>query len=205
MTNNKGIAYREIEEIKIKGKPGEPEREVFARASLSPVMNAAVTQDELLNPEATFDIADLMVVLDRQVSKTLDSPKLVDAQRMLAGQAHTLDAIFNHLSLEAIKNLERDHSTLEMCLKLALRAQSQCRSTWLAVSEIRNPRLAHVVNQANIAGGHQQVNNQIAPNELLGAENERMDTRAPQAPVRADSPMEAVGAVNGAKKRRGEG
>lgn len=203
--------YREVEEIKIKGKPDEPEREVFARASLSPVMKAAGAISKFKTADADFEVSDLMVVLDQQVSKTLEGSKLEEAQRMLAGQAHTLDAIFNSLAIQAADNIEKDHASVELFMKMALRAQSQSRATWIALSEIKNPRLANVVNQANISSGHQQVNNhvgsrhetEIQPNELLEAEkHERMDFGAPTTAGRTHSAVEAVGEVNRSQKRQ---
>jgi len=44
-------------------------------------------------------------------------------------------------------------------LKLALRAQNQCRATIETLSVVKNPPTATFVRQANIAAGHQQVNN----------------------------------------------
>ena len=78
---------------------------------------------------------------------------------MLTAQAHTLDAIFNCLAQRAAVNMGEYIDTVEAYLKLALRAQSQCRTTWEALSAIQNPPLASYVKQANIAHGHQQVNN----------------------------------------------
>lgn len=209
MTAIKGQGYREVEQIKIKGKPGEHEREVFARATLSPVMTAAQTKSKFRNEGAGFEVADLMVVLDQQVSKALDGTKLDEAQRMLTGQAYALDTIFNMLAIRAANSIEKDDAWVELFMKMALRAQSQSRATWLAVSEIRNPRLANIVNQANISAGHQQVNNhvekEISPNELLEKEeHERMDFGAQGAAGNAHSTVEAVGAVNRPKKRRGK-
>ncbi len=48
---------------------------------------------------------------------------------------------------------------LDRYLKLALRAQSQCRATWEALATMKNPPMIGYVGQANIAHGHQQVNN----------------------------------------------
>ncbi len=76
---------------------------------------------------------------------------------MLASQAHTLDAIFNNLARRAI-NAECLNQ-FEQYLKLGLRAQSQCRATWEALSAIKNPPVMGYVRQANIAHGPQQVNN----------------------------------------------
>jgi hypothetical protein len=47
----------------------------------------------------------------------------------------------------------------ERFMRLALKAQSQCRSTIESLAEIKNPSSVAFVKQANIAKGHQQVNN----------------------------------------------
>ena len=75
---------------------------------------------------------------------------------------------------------------------------------------MQNPKLANVVNQANIAGGHQLVNNNTScekeiknePNELLEiGRYERMDIRAPAEACKSDSEVEAVGEIDGTEKR----
>ncbi len=127
---------------------------------------------------------------------------------MLTAQAHTLDAIFNYLARCAINAEYMDN--LERYLKLALRAQSQCRATWEALSTIKNAPTMGYVRQANIAHGPQQINihrpddkpeeKQIPPNELLeNKEHEPdkwLDTGAPQEAVGADSDLETVGKVH---------
>ena len=99
-------------------------------------------------------------------------------------------------------------------MKLALRAQSQCRATWEAVSAIQNPPLANYVGQANIAHGHQQVNNAVADsepshtrekqkleNELLEEKHgsEWLDKGAATTTSGNDPEMETVGAINGSE------
>ena len=44
-------------------------------------------------------------------------------------------------------------------MKLALRAQGQCRATLETLANIKNPRPVAFVKQANISNGPQQVNN----------------------------------------------
>ena len=89
----------------------------------------------------------------------------------------------------------------ETYLRLALKAQAQCRTTWESLAEIKNPRAVAFVRQANIAHGPQQVNNgtvasQDAPTraeksenqsiELLGAsDGKRLDTEAPAMAIAA--------------------
>jgi hypothetical protein len=76
---------------------------------------------------------------------------------MLTAPARARDAIFNRLATRAI-NAEY-LPQFEANLKLALRAQSQARSTWETLSAIQHPTVARYINQADIAHGHQQVNN----------------------------------------------
>lgn len=212
MKRVKKVGFREVEEIKIKGKLGEPEREVFARATLSPVMKAAVTINKFKTTNADFEMSDLIVVLDDQVTKTLEGAKLDEAQRMLAGQAHTLDAIFNSLAIHAVENIKNCHSDVELFMKLALRAQTQSRANLLALSEIRNPKLAHVVGQANISSGPQQINNHLGkvsaeeienpPNELLEAgQHQRVDLGKKTESGEKNSRVETVDAIYRPKKR----
>jgi len=97
-----------------------------------------------------------------------NSGDLQRAEAMLTTQAHTLDAIFNKLTQIAINAECID--CLDRYLKFALRAQSQCRSTWEALSAIRHPPVMGYVRQANIANGPQQVNNaSTAPNSVSRA------------------------------------
>ena len=57
-------------------------------------------------------------------------------EAMLATQAHILDAIFNNLAQSAIRAEFMDN--LDRYLKLALRAQSQCRATRLSCRKFRH-------------------------------------------------------------------
>lgn len=89
-------------------------------------------------------------------------------------------------------------------MRLALRAQNQCRTTLETLATIKNPPVVFA-KQANIAHGHQQVNNELPrtptpadhPNKLLEHEHgEWLDTGATSAAVLGDQTMEAVGALN---------
>lgn len=132
-------------------------------------------------------------------------------EAMLVAQAHTLDALFSVLARRAHSNMVAGQGeAAERNLRLALKAQSQCRTTVEALAEIKNPRPVAFVKQANIAHGPQQVNNgvtacareqsEMQPNELSGAGNELLpDTRAPQAASRIDTAVEALGEIDRAE------
>ena len=102
----------------------------------------------------------MIEVLGEQ-TKSVTSGNLKHVEVMLVAQAHTLDAIFNNLARRAI-NAEY-METLDRYLKLAFRAQSQCRATWETLSTVKNPPMVGYVKQANIAHGHQQVNISAGP------------------------------------------
>jgi hypothetical protein len=106
--------------------------------------------------------------------------------------------------------------TADRYMRLALKAQSQCRATIETLAEIKNPKPVAFVQQANIANGPQQVNNgpqpgasraresENQPNKLLEQQrNEWMDAGTPQAAGSGNSTVEALGVVNGTKNDRG--
>lgn len=76
-------------------------------------------------------------------------------ERMLVNQSMTLNAIFNQLALKAEKTSFL--KSMEVYMRLALKAQAQARSTAEALALMKNPQ--PYIRQANIANGPQQVNN----------------------------------------------
>ena len=203
---------RRTHQISAHARPGEKESVALARTALRPSVQASVTIKDYGKVWGDLDLSGLIQCLSEQIEATRggDASR---AEAMLTAQAHTLDAIFNGLAQHAINADYMDH--LEKYLKLALRAQSQCRATWEAITSIKNPPVVGYVRQANIAQGHQQVNNTavvgngaddqaqesaISRNELLEAGNEqRMDARASCEASQADQAMAAVGEVDGAE------
>ena len=134
------------------------------------------------------------------------------AETMLIAKAHTLDEIFASLARRSNANIRADYLDAgERYMRLALKAQSQCRTTLEALAEIKNPRPVAFVKQANIAHGPQQVNNGTGPvahagetaipsNELSGGNHELLqDTRTSALAGRVDTQVETVGEVHRAK------
>ena len=94
----------------------------------------------------------------------------------------------------------------ETYLRLALKAQSQCRASIESLAQIKNPPVVYA-RQANFANGAQQVNNgvtvprprenEIPPSKQSGDEHELLqDRRASALTSRVDSTLEAVGAID---------
>ena len=145
-----------------------------------------------------------------EVSKNGD---LSVADTLLIGQATALNAISHEMFRRAWLNAGEHLEAMDLYMRLGLKAQSQCRATLESLAKIKNPPNVAFVKQANIAHGHQQVNNGVQsggdgavgrvektetpPIELLENGNgEWMDTGATGAPGTCDSAMEAVGEVH---------
>lgn len=199
--------------IKMTRKSDESDDRVTARHCAAPEIRAGVT---LLNVgtginDLTLDISDTIAEL-QSLSAAAVKGDLSRAEATLATQANALDALFHALARRSIGNMgQGDHRYLDAAdryMRLALRAQGQCRATLETLAAIKNPTPVAFVKQANFAHGPQQVNNggsppsrerenEINPNKLLEATNgERLDTGATSAAGRANQDLEAVGVVN---------
>lgn len=199
--------------LKVEQHKDETKAEALAEVALRPSLQATLTLREYGKSFGDLSIEGLMTKLQDQISATAEGD-LARGEAMLTAQAHTLDAIFNNLARRSI-NAEY-MKNLEIYLKLGLRAQSQCRATWEAISTMKNPPVAGYVGQANIAHGPQQVNNKgdatgadsraqengNTKNELLEEQHvERLDTGAASTSGAVDTAMAPVGEVDGSEDR----
>jgi hypothetical protein len=169
------------------------------------------------------DVSDpAMLTLELPSGAQIDAVNSGDMRRpeaMLTAQAHVLNELFNTLARRAATNLGEYLSAAETYMRLALKAQSQCRATLETLSAIKHPPVAGYIQQAHIAHGPQQVNNapaeareaprtretEIEPNKQSGADSELLqDARASQAESGIDPQMEALGEVRqGRELQRG--
>lgn len=189
---------------------GKSDERVVAECALSPVVRNAETARRF--SRATFkeiDLFECAAVTHERVTD-VQAGDLSGMEAMLTAQAAALDAIFTEMARRAALNMGEHLGATETYMRMALKAQSQCRTTVEALAEIKNPRPIAFVKQANISHGHQQVNNgvqagespahgnnSIQSNELSGASHELLpDTRASQAESRIDTPVEAVAEIN---------
>lgn len=141
------------------------------------------------------------------------------AETMLLGQAAALNAIFAECARRAAVNMGQYVDATDRYMRLALKAQGQCRATLETLAAIKNPPVVFA-RQANINnGGQQQVNNGTPPlaqppvahaaemqslqSKLLeNSHGERMDTGTKSTAGRTDQDMEAVEAVHRPAKRK---
>ncbi len=175
---------------------------LMARGYLRPTVRACLTMMSFNRGSNDFELTDLMAALYEQVENAKQGD-LDRAEEMLLAQAHSLDALYNTL-LQAAASSKR----MDAQMKLALRAQSQCRATLEALVNLKHPKSMSFFQQANIAQGPQQVNNGAATGDRqthTASENgrskiklmekddaQRLDTGKTGTTGTADSAMEAV-------------
>ncbi len=179
---------------------------LLAEVALSPIFGNTITA--IAFSKSTLGELDVSVtnsVLMEEVKK-VQCGDLSGVEAILTAQALTLDKIFNEMARRAALNMGQGLQAMETYLKLALKAQTQCRTTVQTLAEVKNPHPVAFVKQANISHGPQQVNNGVSPraenfnnqsNELLqGNDGERLDTRTTGAASGADQNMETVAEIN---------
>ena len=168
-----------------------------ARVLTKPEISAALTIQRWQG--GITEVNTLASELAKQIGE-VNNGNMKRPEAMLLAQAHTLDELFNNLARRA--HLQEGIAMIDPYLRLALKAQTQCRATLETLAAIKNPPIIYA-KQANFANGHQQVNNGVTPshtgetkneqNELLELKNgERLDTRATGKAIEADKAMAAL-------------
>nr|WP_181377812.1 hypothetical protein [Polaromonas sp. W9N]AWD72385.1 hypothetical protein pW9NP1_p006 [Polaromonas sp. W9N] len=120
------------------------------------------------------DISELITDLQTKV-KTIQDGNMKPVEAMLYGQAIALQTIFTSLARRSAMNAGEYIDAADKYMRLALKAQAQCRATLETLAEIKNPM--PYIKQANIANGPQQVNNGAA----AGANPEQYAQARPHA------------------------
>lgn len=196
--------------------PDRAKSELVAKMALRPSVNAAAVMVSYGKPLG-IEQDDIGALMDRLADdvKGVWAGDMKRAEAMLFGQAHALQAIFMTLARRA--EGQQYLKQWEAYLRMALKAQNQCRMTLETLATIKNPPVV-IARQANInQGGQQQVNNggagvsatvrapapapaanpKAAQTELLEAnDGQWMEPGAASATGGADPQLEAVGAVN---------
>lgn len=152
-----------------------------------------------------IDVPGMLMHL-RDEAAAVNRGDLTQAEAMLMNQATALQSLFVNLTERGMT--QSNMPDLESFMRLALRAQSQCRATIETLATIKNPPIVYA-RQANVTSGPQQINNgsaafvagtrekEKARNELLEAEDgQRMDIGASGTAGCTDSAMAALGTLD---------
>ena len=209
MTKTKDTAAGNPKVLQIARTKEQTEAQALAWVAVNPETNAGLVIDAY-QANLLGDDVNLMAMIEalRQSTSQSKAGDLSHLEAMLIGQATALQTIFTSLARRAHHQTLQAH--FEAFLGLALKAQAQSRATISALVDLKFPRQATFVKQANIANGPQQVNNathakeiQPRPNELLeDASHERLDTGTTTAATRSHPTLETVEPVHRPQKPR---
>lgn len=191
---------------------GTPAEKIARHAATVATVNSAAGIE--LWAKAAFGEVDLGVLIEkiREQTDVMHTGDMKDIEAMLFTQSLTLQATFTALSRRAAANSGEHMGATDTYLRLALKAQGQCRATLETLANIKNPRPLAFVKQANIANGPQQINNggneannsvvraregnEIAQNELLAdtraTHGKPVDTRAKSKAGRSNPRVAAL-------------
>ena len=158
-----------------------------------------------------LDVPALMTELRNQAG-AVNGGDLTQAEAMLMNQATALQSLFSVL---AARGMGCDQIPgFEANMRMALRAQNQCRATLETLATIKNPPVMFA-KQANVTTGPQQINNGAAAlshareieseqSKLLEHQHgQRLDIGTAGAAIGSDSTMATVGKIDRAKVGRG--
>ena len=187
----------------------------FAQTITAPVVSAfrivAACEQPALKEQ--LDTPALIRLL-KDRGEAVNNGDLSHAEQMLAAQATALQTLFARLTERAMEQTTMPN--IEGFMRLALRAQSQCRATLETLATIKNPPVIYA-RQINQTTGPQQINNGVAaPSRKREIETEQIklsggthellqDTRASSATGGGDTTLETLGALDGAEVGVGQG
>jgi len=200
------------DKAKLPGKKGKNRDQMLAELGLSSVVANTATACMFAKGRAgELDFIESLKVMLKN-AREAQAGDLSGQEATLAAQAATLDTMFNELARRAVMNIGEYLPAAEVYLRLALKAQSQCRATIETLAVIKNPPVVYA-RQANIANGPQQINNGI-PTRTREIENEQTKLSgngnellphagAPGLTGRVNQKVETVGTLDRATISRG--
>jgi hypothetical protein len=154
MAIKKKVPVKNKSSVIVDAGKDEDQDEAVAKKLTRPEVQASLTIQKL---HPINDVNALTKILRQQTADVIGG-NMTRAEAMLLSQAHTLDALFNSLVMKGLGQTHMPH--YESFLRLAYKAQSQCRSTLQSLSDIKNPSVVYA-KQANITNGNQQINNGV--------------------------------------------
>jgi hypothetical protein len=190
----------------------------YARLMTSPELAACRVINGVEHNSGVDKHLDLPTLIEtlREQARGVNLDDLSQAEAMLTNQATALQSLFARLTEKAFSATLFSH--FEGFMRMALRAQNQCRATLETLSTIKNPSLVFA-KQANFAHGPQQVNNCIASaaKDLCTGENKSqqnelltemqhgaaVDSRATGTTISDNSAMETMARIYGAEYKGG--
>ncbi len=145
--------------LEVKVKDGEEHNATIARLALGPgPRHAAVGSSyaaSLFSPNHTLAITDSTAVVGDAMARARSGDKAM-ASDILAAQAVALDTMFTELAGRSAANLGQYIDAAERYMRLALKAQANCRATLEALAKLHQPR-EQTVKHVHVNEGGQAI------------------------------------------------
>jgi hypothetical protein len=166
--------------------------EALANVALRPSVNAAAVMVRYTKPLGDVSIAALADSLSAGIDD-MWTGDMKRAEAMLYGQAHALQSIFMNLAQRAAS--QEYLKQWDAYLRMAMKAQNQCRMTLETLAMIKNPPVVFA-RQANINnGGQQQVNNSTPTTTTSGRDAAADNGHGFLQSVAVNAPSASIGSV----------
>lgn len=198
--------------LEIMRKASESEEHAIARVALSAqYTGAVVARDFSRSVDRELDVKEAVEVLSEAATRVLQG-NMGGVESLLVAQSIALNAIFTEMARRGAHTMGKNAAATESYMRMAFKAQNQCRATLETLAEVKNPRQATFVKQQNVAN-QQQVNNGVlvpgthartleednvnqSSKLLEGQHGEWMDTRATGSAIGANPHLAAVETID---------
>jgi hypothetical protein len=196
--------------------PGESRDDFVGREIVEGLGANAVAAWEWSSwPFDSWKTPDALIAVMQGIARAgerVNGGNLGDAEALLTAQGMALNAMFVNLSHRANVSSHMEH--FECYMRLALKAQSQCRATCESLAVLKNPPIfarqaniasQQVVNNGTLAAGSRAREIQDPQTELLEAYAERLDEATAGKASGGDSALVPVAPLDRAADGRREG
>jgi len=203
--------------LRVGKRDSESAAVALARTVVTPELASATIIQSSLQGAYGSGLADVPIteLLEQLKASTVsvNAGDMQNVEGMLVAQATALNVLFAQLTRRATMNIGQHMEAMDTYMRLALRTQNQCRTTLETLATIKNPPVVFA-KQANIAHGHQQVNNEFPRTHAMAAQQNKLlehehgkwlDNGATRAAGRSNQTMETLGTINRTKNRGRKG
>lgn len=199
---------KDIKSINLKYEEGQKLEQAIAEYILEPKTLGAFVLEankKQVSHQLEYEYAREVIGKGIEEIKKGDLSKL---EEMFYSQAVALNMMFTSMSKIALH--QSGLPQFESHMRFALKAQNQSRATLQALMQLKQPSNTQFIKQANIANGHQQINNGVSPEKLSKETNELLEVQdgkrldgGTQAETKAiNSELEAMDTVHRGKNSR---
>ncbi|PNG46567.1 MULTISPECIES: hypothetical protein [unclassified Variovorax] len=143
--------------LNVQVEPGQTDARALINANFSPAVGASLVALDLTHADSKLDLTTAAAYFKAAGTEAAGGD-LSKSQEVLAIQVRTLDLLFNYFLRRGA--VQPNFEVKESYLRLALKAQSQCRTTVESLAVIQQGPAIFAKN-ANINNGQQQVNNGV--------------------------------------------